>query len=89
MVSEKYRNFYRNKRSSLDGLAVHEHISNNLWISSILISFPSFLLGYSIVSFNPCLATGENNNGSACFDGSDTSCPPGSVYNDINLSTSK
>eukprot|EP00981_Chlorochromonas_danica_P000930 scaffold223_cov248-Ochromonas_danica.AAC.2 len=31
--------------------------------------------------------TGDNKKGSDCYDRTDSSCPPGTVYNDLNLST--
>lgn len=64
-------------------------LPHQLWTSAVLISTQSFLFGYCLASFNPCLVTGDQKNGSFCYDGSDDTCPPGTVFNDINLSTGK
>lgn len=85
MVSEK-KNYYRNAPSTKED---DRRIPAAMWRSSTLIALQSFLLGYSLVCFNPCLVTGDNKKGSDCYNGLDPSCPPGTVYNDINLTTSK
>jgi SP family myo-inositol transporter-like MFS transporter 13 len=58
----------------------------SMWTAVLLIATQSFLFGYCFSSLNPCLVAGDSNSGSACYDGTD-SCPPGSIYNDLNLST--
>lgn len=58
-----------------------------LWASALIVT-QSFLYGYCLVCVNPCLLTGDNNSGSDCYNGSDSSCPEGTIYNDIKLSTS-
>ena len=67
-------------------------VSANLWIASYLIGLSSFMLGYALVSLNSCLVTGDKNSGDACFNGDDDgnpSCPQGSIYVDLNLTTCK
>lgn len=66
-----------------------EKIPTSMWTSALLIAMQSFLFGYVFSSLNPCLVTGDSNSGSDCFHGTDSSCPKGSIYNDINLSTCK
>lgn len=55
----------------------------------LVITLQSFMFGYVIACFNACLATGDNKSSTDCYNGTDDSCPEGSVYNDIDLSTSK
>lgn len=61
-------------------------ISMNLWISAILVSSQSFLTGYFMASLNSCYALGDQNNGAACYNNLDETCPKGTIYNNINLS---
>ncbi|RYG96380.1 hypothetical protein EON65_54495 [archaeon] len=60
---------------------------SELWASALIVT-QSFLYGYCLVCVNPCLLTGDNNSGSGCYNGTDSSCPDGTIYNDIKLSTS-
>lgn len=60
----------------------------SMWTAVLLIATQSFLFGYCFSSLNPCLVTGSNNSGSDCYNGVDD-CPKGSIYNDLNLSTSE
>ena len=66
-------------------------IVKNLWIATLLIASQSFLYGYVMVALNPCMVTGKGNSGTACFNNDDNNadghCPPGTVYNDLDLST--
>lgn len=71
---------------------MHDFLNDNVTPRSmkracLVITGQSFLFGYIIASFNPCLATGDNSSGSDCFYGEDTTCPEGSVYNDMHLTT--
>eukprot|EP01039_Chlorochromonas_danica_P006661 gene6661-7360_t len=56
-----------------------------MWRSVLLITSQSFLYGYCFSALNTCLVTGDHS-GSDCYHGTE-SCPPGTVYKDINLST--
>eukprot|EP01039_Chlorochromonas_danica_P000134 gene132-142_t len=58
-----------------------------MWRAALLITSQSFLFGYCFSALNACLVTGDNTSGSDCYNGNDSSCPPGTIYNDINLST--
>eukprot|EP01039_Chlorochromonas_danica_P003073 gene3073-3356_t len=62
-------------------------ITPGIWKAASVITLQSFLYGYLLACFNPCLVTGDNNKGSDCYDGTDSSCPPGTVYKDMDLST--
>ena len=45
-----------------------------------------------IAALNACLVTGDGDSSSACYHDTDDSsedCPPGTLYNDILLNTSK
>jgi len=64
-----------------------EQIPTAMWTSALLIASQSFLFGFVFSCLNACLVTGDNNNGSDCYNGSDSTCPKGTMYNDINLST--
>lgn len=64
-------------------------IPNGLWQAAVIIALQSFSFGYVFSCLNSCLVTGDNNEGSDCFHGDDSSCPDGTMYNDINLSLSK
>eukprot|EP01036_Dinobryon_divergens_P025086 gene25086-33601_t len=57
-----------------------------MWRSALIISFQSFLYGYTFTCLNSCLVTGDNNSSSDCFNKNDGTCPKGSIYNDIDLS---
>ena len=63
-----------------------------MWIVVSLINMSSLMYGYVLVGFNACLAMGSRGNSSACYNGDDDwnpSCPEGSIYDDLNLTTSK
>ena len=60
-----------------------------MWYTSLLIASQSFLFGFVFSCLNSCLVTGDDNDGNNCYDGSDSTCPKGTIYNDINLSTGK
>lgn len=63
-------------------------IPKSLWIATLLIASQSFLYGYVMVALNPCLVTGKGNDSNACYHGNDDGhCPPGAIYNDLNLTT--
>lgn len=66
-----------------------EDIPFSMWRATLLIAAQSFLFGYCFSCLNSCLITGDNHDGSDCYHGVDSTCPPGTIYNDINLSTSK
>ena len=41
-------------------------------------------------ALNSCLVTGDGNDPKKCYDNTDDesiNCPPGTIYNDLNLST--
>ena len=57
-----------------------------LWGVVYLISSQAFVYGYSFAAINPCLALGSAADGGECFSHTST-CPPGSIYNDMELST--
>lgn len=62
-----------------------------MWTAALLIASQSFLYGYVLAALNACLVTGAGNDSEACFNNDDNnsggSCPPGTIYNDLNLST--
>ena len=58
-----------------------------LWHSVGVITLQSFLTGYSIVALNPAMVMGSSNSAEACYSGEDSTCPPGSLYRDIPLTT--
>lgn len=66
-----------------------ENTPSAMWSAVLLITLQSFLFGYCFSSLNPCLVTGDSTSGSACFHGTDSGCPKGTIYNDLNLSTSE
>jgi sugar porter (SP) family MFS transporter len=71
------------------GKSVSE-IPLKMWVAAFLISLPSFLFGYISAALNSCLITGDSDSPSKCYENNDDSnpnCPPGTVYNDIRLST--
>lgn len=79
------------KRSVLPDEAApvpREAIPWHMWRTALLITSQSFMYGYVFAGLNTGLVTGTHGNGSDCYHGTD-SCPPGSVYKDINMSTSK
>eukprot|EP01035_Chromulina_nebulosa_P060287 gene60287-82483_t len=57
-----------------------------LWRAAFLVALQSFLFGYIFSCMNSCLVTGNNHSPSKCFDGTDSSCPKGSIYRDLQLS---
>lgn len=61
----------------------------SMWRAALLITSQSFLFGYCFSCLNSCLVTGDNNDANDCYHGTDSSCPKGTIYNDIKLSTSK
>lgn len=60
-----------------------------LWRAAAIIALQSLSFGYVFSCLNACLVTGDNNDGSDCYHGIDKTCPPGSIYNNINLSLGK
>lgn len=66
-------------------------IPKPMWTAALLIASQSFLYGYILAALNACLVTGAGNDSEACFNNDDNnsggSCPPGTIYNDLNLST--
>jgi MFS family permease len=65
-------------------------ITRSMWMATFLVASQSFLYGYVMVALNPCLVTGPGNDGSSCYHNDDNNgagCPPGTIYNDLNLST--
>ena len=64
-------------------------ITKSMWLAAIIIAMQSFSFGYVFSCLNACLVTGDNNSGSDCFHDTDSSCPAGTMYNDINLTLSK
>lgn len=66
---------------------VEEKTPAAMWSAALLITLQSFLFGYCFSALNPCLVTGDNNSGSDCYHGLDSTCPDGSIYNDLNLTT--
>lgn len=63
-------------------------IPSSMWFSVGLVATQSFLFGYVFAGLNSCLVVGSGNDGSACFNNEpDSDCPPGTIYNDIDLTT--
>jgi hypothetical protein len=71
-----------------------------MWLITLLVSLPAFLYGYVTASLNAAMITGdEDSSPASCFHRSDEhehedgggggDCPPGSIYNDILLTTCK
>eukprot|EP01038_Epipyxis_sp_PR26KG_P009278 gene9278-12500_t len=60
-------------------------IPRSMWRAAIMVASQSFLFGYVFSCLNSCLVTGKNNSGSDCFHHTDSTCPKGTIYNDINL----
>ncbi len=61
----------------------------SMWRAALLITCQSFLFGYCFSCLNSCLVTGDKNSASDCYHGDDSTCPKGTIYNDMQLSTSK
>lgn len=59
----------------------------HLYATVALATMQSFLMGYSFVVLNPALVSGNSNSSEACYNGEDPSCPPGSIYRSMLLST--
>jgi MFS family permease len=65
-----------------------DYVTSSMWAATIVSALPSFIFGYALAALNSCLVTGSDNKSAAsCFDGSDSSCPTGTLYNDLELST--
>ena len=62
-------------------------IPGSMWRAALLIASQSFLFGYCFSCLNSCLVTGDKNSSSDCYNGDDSSCPAGTIYNDMDLST--
>ncbi len=65
-------------------------IPSSVWFSSLLIGMGSFMFGYTLAALNSCLVTGGGASPTACYNGDDNSspsCPPGSIYDQFDLST--
>jgi hypothetical protein len=63
-------------------------IPKSMWFAATLVATQSFAFGFVFSCLNACLVTGDNNSGSDCYHDKDSSCPDGSMYNDINLTLS-
>lgn len=73
-----------------DDAADKEPIPMRMWIAAVLVSLQSFQFGYAISCLNSALVTGDANDPQRCYDNTDDAsppCPPGTIYNDIQLST--
>ena len=64
-------------------------ITPSMWFAAFLVALPSFSFGFVLSCLNACLVTGNKNDGADCYHGNDSSCPPGTIYDDLNLTTSK
>lgn len=65
-------------------------ISLKMWLVTLLVSIPAFLYGYVTAALNAAMITGDANSQGNCFhdiDDEDPGCPPGTIYNDILLTT--
>jgi hypothetical protein len=72
------------------GDSVHsDTIPFSMWRSALLITCQSFMFGYVFACLNSCLVTGDKNSASDCYNGEDSTCPKGTIYDDMDLSTSK
>jgi hypothetical protein len=67
--------------------ASDNRIPSSVWTATILICMQSFLQGYIFMALNPALVMGDAKSADACFNSSDASCPTGSIYRDLQLST--
>ncbi len=94
-MSKEIEVFVSSPTSVEDGLSKEKRTVPNedevipaaMWRAALLVAIQSFLYGYVFSCFNSSLLTGDNNSGSDCFHGTDSSCPDGTVYNDLNLTT--
>ena len=71
---------------------VEKAINSRLWIAVILGGLSNVMCGYGMISLNCCLVMGGNNSPSACYNNDDDGsppCPPGSIFADLNITTSK
>lgn len=71
------------------GVEAREQIPQSMWLAAGFVGLQSFLFGYVFSCLNSCLVTGNNNSGSDCFHNNDSSCPKGTIYNDLNLTTTE
>jgi hypothetical protein len=72
-----------------ENMADSQSLPAKLTLAACLIGLSSFNFGYTFVSLNACLVTGNGNSPSACYNHDDDqspSCPKGSIYEDLNLS---
>lgn len=61
-----------------------------MWLVTLLVSLPAFLYGYVTAALNAAMITGNANSPGDCYhntDDEDPNCPPGTIYNDILLTT--
>lgn len=58
-----------------------------MWGRALLVATQSFLFGYTFSCLNSCLVTGDDNDGGSCYHDTDSSCPKGTIYNNLNLTT--
>ena len=65
-----------------------EYIPRSMWMTAFLVASQSFLFGYVFSCLNSCFSVGDNNSGKDCYDHTDSSCPKGTIYNDLDLTTS-
>lgn len=76
-LNENNCNIFQNKNSG---------ISFEMLLVAALIASQSFLYGYVMAGLNSILVTGDNKNDAiACYNNEDTSCPKGTLYNDIHM----
>ena len=71
---------------------IKKQIASSLWFSSSVICLSSFMFGYTLAALNSCLVMGAAGSESACYNGDDNNsnpCPPGTIYDDLKLSTGK
>lgn len=66
-----------------------EVISSPMWRAALLVATQSFTFGYVFACLNSCLVTGDDNSGSDCYHNEDDSCPKGTIYNDMDLTTAE
>ena len=65
-------------------------VPTTMWIAAGLITLSSLMVGYSFASLNSCLVFGEKNSADACYNKDDDGgCPPGTIYDDLDLSNCK
>lgn len=87
-----FRTAFMKSHDKFDGdgglpVVVEPPIPRLMWIAAALVTCQSFLFGYIFCALNACLVVGDQKKSSACYDGSDPSCPVGSIYNDLDLDT--